>query len=614
MSALAGEPWRGACRASIFVTATPANNHQAWASFDVNASAPAGDQATWQGTPGSSLTLRFRWHQGGGGSGQQTPNFATVRAMLPNGGGQIGTDWTVAFPAADTEVTRTFHFDDDPMNAVLGAIRAGMVELYLTWGSTGGATPWSIDSRGASTGTILGTNTREWARGKAAAPVTLTGFSISDAALGGAEPSVFYATKPTYNRVTLDAAWYRGAALLLKHRQSAADVRSSDADSAAATAAQRDYSWTASAAGSGNKGRVNADYAHSLSAADARVVLPANSFNGTSNDNEYVFAASGHLTDWTIVDQSTIEKTARFTADPRIPFDHLLQVDDTTFGTPPLSKDVATGARQTSSLGAIAARVKDEAGTGLNGVSWTEKLWDAANLISSEAAPWNTRACTSQTKGGQDGWADGFLIWDAQLPDGTWNQKEVITAPADLVGLEVNNTRVLVLLAKNPNYVVVPAGGTNDAAQVGTHFIAGRPFIAGGVLIDVVNQSFPSVDASPAPFVFIGRFNLALGRIEVLNDVSGTPTWQSAAATAGAWTKWPLTQSPGDANARIVTFAKELTANWGAYTPKCLPILYHNGTPYGLPGDALTSGEFNPHDVQQASEVTMLDAARPALK
>lgn len=290
MAALTSEPFRGAACSEVAITLTPANNHRAWVSFDVNTAMPSANQATWEGLPGAALTLRFRWQSNGTGSGQQAPTFATVRAMLP-GGAQIGTDWNVAFPAADTEVTRTFHFDDDPMNAVLSALRSGMVELYLVWGSTGGLTPWSADSRGATTGTILPTNTVNWARGKARASCVLSSHSISNVAIAGAEPASWGATDPIHTRIALSAVTYRSITPTTGLRRPSNGTQERSGSPAAGSTPNKDTSWTSSTAGQtayiGAGMEPSATTATRTSEAkDLRFDLPSVTFGG---DNEFVW-------------------------------------------------------------------------------------------------------------------------------------------------------------------------------------------------------------------------------------------------------------------------------------------------------------------------------------
>lgn len=426
--------------ARLEVIATPANHHSAWVSYDVNASQPSANQTTWEGTPGSSLTLRFRWHVGGTGSTTGTanaPDFATVRAMLP-GGAQIGADWSVAFPAADTEVTQVFHFDDDPVDGNLDAARLGMVELYVVWGRAA-VVAWSVDSRGATTGTINVADREQHARGYARALATLSTYGVSNASLGGTEPASFAFPDSVFQRFVLDAVSYRSVAFSVAMRQSSTDKRT-DAG-VVQTAAARDYTWNTTATTVAGNGRVNnGQFTVGSTATDVRITTPTNVFGGSA-DKEYAWAASGHPAGFALSGDNLTDDS-RVTVDPRITFSQVMQLNNTTFQTPPTALD--TNTRPVTSLGSLIARAVNARSEGQNSLAWTEKLWDNGELISSEASPAKTRSTTSQAQGGQNGWSDAFINWDNQLPTGNWTQKEVITT-ADVTGLELTNTQTVVL-------------------------------------------------------------------------------------------------------------------------------------------------------------------------
>ncbi|MGH7425734.1 MAG: hypothetical protein ACREJP_06160, partial [Candidatus Methylomirabilales bacterium] len=406
MPALVGEPWRGACVAGVFATALPNNRTAAWLSYDVNAAEPTGDQATWEANAGATLTLRFRWRIDGNNL-QQAPNFATARVHLP-GGLQVGADWAIPFPAEDVEVTRTFHFDDDPLNAVLGAIRTGSLELYLLFGSNGGATPWNVDSRGASVG-ILAANDESFARGYTRARALISSHGISNVALVGAEPSSWAFPDPIFTRVTTSAVAYRAPTTTTHWTRGGGGV-SERSEALTNTAAAKDTSWMGSI---GTNRRVGNGMFLGLELKDLAIAFTAASLFGTEADREFVFAATGHEAGWTIsADFLTATRINRMTVDPRISVaPHLLQIDSATFQTPPTAGDAPDHDRLASQLGFAAARFRNARSDGINSgatippgsavgtFTVTDRLQDVAGL----ASPNDLTGLLTATRGGEAG-------------------------------------------------------------------------------------------------------------------------------------------------------------------------------------------------------------------
>lgn len=556
MPAISGEPFRGLAKVKLD---DGLGNRRAYtASIDaVTPDTATGQQTTWEGAPGASVTLRLQWDSVG------APVFGaadtvSVKVRLPGSGSDIGSTWSPAISGNSGVATTTMHFDDNPLDGSAGTNRAGMLEVLLTV-SRAAAVAWGpMDSRGGSSTPPAGA-TFTWARGYLRSRVTVSAFSISDASLGGAEPGAFYATKATFNRVTLADACYRGVAVLVKHRQAAADVRSSDADTPTDTAAQRDYTWNASATGAANKGRINKDYAATSTATDVQVVLSGPSF-GSVADVEYDLAASGNIAGWTRTNEFTLEKAARFTVDPRVRFTQILQANDNTWHTTPITGDVVpAGQRLTSDLDFLAARATDNAGTpaGLNGVTWTEKLWDNGQLLGSEASPVKSRSSTGSTQGTQAGWSDAFLSWDNGLPTGSWTQKEVITT-TDLVGLELSNTRSLQLIAKDPRVRLVGTAGDPD--NPGRHWSPGQKLVVGFAITKKVSSTTAQVlapDAGTGRFALM-RFKPGTARKEYLDptDLSAgaAGTWKESVGTA-AFNLFTAAASPGDSTLQLYTFA-----------------------------------------------------------
>lgn len=240
-------------------------------------------------------------------------------------------------------------------------------------------------------------------------------------------------------------------------------------------------------------------------------------------------------TPFTVATTMTEDNTA---LDPRLTFAHLHQDNDNVYGTPPMVKD--KGAQVlASALPFLNGRVTRADGTGVNGISWTTTLRDANLLVDAI-----TRPTTSETKGGEAGWGASFLVWDKDKPTGVWNKTNVITGPAGAVGLGTNAAKAYTLVAPDPNYRMLVAGGPATADTDSRHLTPGVPLLVGVAVFNTATNMTVELDSNPAPSVAIGRFNLALGRAEFLDS---DMAWK--AATGAAVYYWPCTVSPGDPNA-----------------------------------------------------------------
>jgi hypothetical protein len=549
MPAISGEPFRGLSKVKID---DGIGNRRAYtvSVVDVTPDTATGNQATWEGTPGSSLTLRFEWDTTGAPVFGQA-DAITIAARLPGDASNIGATWTPTITGNSGSVTQTFHFDDAPLDGSAGTNRAGMVELFLSV-VRGAAVTWSADSRGG--GSPPAATTHTWSRGYYRATMVLSAFSISNASLGGAEPASFASPDSIFVRGTMDAVWYRSVALALAARQSSTDKRTDTGT--AQTGVTRDYTWNTTATTVAGKGRVNnGQWAVSSTLADIRFTTPSNVFGGTTSDKEYAWAASGHVTGFS-PSGDNLDDTDRITVDPRVTFQQEFQADDNVFGTPPSSKDIAAGSMLSTQIGYLAARAKNARAEGLNGLVWTEKLWDHLEQVGSEASPVHSRSSTGSTKGGEAGWSDDFLVWDDSKPGGAWDQKEVITT-TDMTGLEVTNTRTLTLLAADPRLRLIIGGG--NISRTGTHWYAGQALtVVMGAIKDLgVGGKVPiALDSGTAIFILV-RLNGALGRKEFFDgtDFSGGPsgTWKSGAGTTVLGT-FTATVSPGDSTIYTYTF------------------------------------------------------------
>lgn len=574
--ALAAEPWRGL--AKIQGTSVLGNRYFCVSIVDVVPETVTGDQATWEGTPGSSVTLRLEWNTTGAPAATFGPaDTCTVKVRLPGDATDIGATWTPAIAGASGTITQTMHFDSNPLNGSADASRAGMIEIYFSVSKAAAPTWGAFDSRGTFAN-IPAAVTPDNARGYLRARVTLSSYSISNASLGGAEPASFAFPDSIFQRATLDAVWYRSLAVAAAGRQSSTDKRT-DAGTAQ-TAVARDYSWTTTATTVSGLGRVNnGQWAISSTAADARFTVPSNTFGGSA-DREYEWAASGHTGSFT-PSGANLDSASRYTVDPRITFTQLFQVNTSTFSTPPISGDTASGSRLTSQLGFTASRATNARSEGVNSLAWTEKIWDNGTLTGTEGSPTHSRSTTSQAQGGQDGWSDAFLAWSDSLPGGSWTMKEAITT-TDATGLELTPSRTLTLVAINPAISLRIYG--NNITNPSRHLKVGDGVRVHVNLVDTDNFIRVLPDA--------GTIRLTVFRMKTDNTVEYLKTdftWTSGTPNTAADT-FLMAASVGDPTVFYYDFSAVQTANWlydVRFGVRCL----YGGTPYtnyrqnDVPGD-----------------------------
>lgn len=267
---------------------------------------------------------------------------------------------------------------------------------------------------------------------------------------------------------------------------------------------------------------------------------------------------------WTVFTTTT---EASSTVDPRLTLTRLLQINDNVFGTPPAVKSVGT-VRLTSDLGFFTARVVNASGAGVNGITYTSSLQDAAALV---AAVTRTGVVTA-TNGGQAGWGTSFGSWPDGLPTGTWNHTITITAPSTATGLETPAASTFSLIAANPNLRLVCGGGPATTGTDARHFTPGVPLLAGVVVFNTATMVTITLDTSPTPAVALGRFSLTLGRAEFL-DSDGV--WK---ATNGASIYyWPCTVSAGDS--KVWTYAFTDTSTWSVSDLFIIGRAYVGGVP-----------------------------------
>jgi hypothetical protein len=581
MPAASGEPWRGAALSFRGDIVGFSNGYRAWVTAEVRTTAPTGDLATWKGNAGGTLTLRFRWQQVGGGAGQ-VPNFASVTARIPDGA-NIGTAWSMnggSFPAQNTEVTRTFHFDTDPMNQTLGTLRSGLIELYLDFGSSGGLGPWNLDSRGGSAGT--GADNLQWARGKLMGAQVLQSFTLSDVGLAGAEPPSFAALDSLFLQPICTSSSTENRTTTASMRRPSGVGGATERSQAAGpnTAATQSYSWTGT---TGNQtSRVGEGIFAGSEAKDIFLVLTSSQWNGEERN---VWAASGHPAGWEYVDDLTLRYVGRVTVDPRLLVEHHNQLDDNVFD---LAKNNATKRRLNTQGMDLWAIVKNARGVGLNNINLTQTLTPALSGTAISASS------TTATRGGQAGVSDK-LSWTSQIPGGTWNKAVDVTLPSDIDddAYLTGGADAYTLVARDPYVEAAAAGG--DTTRPGTHYIRGQPFTFGGALIHKLTGGLVEADSGDANRkAIVGRFNptlnAGLGGAEYLDAAFEWQPWNNAITAY----HHQLTEFVAGARLYLAQVPGVYAAAWtGDYPIFVLPILYRSGWPYGLPVEA---GVFAPHN------------------
>lgn len=545
----------------------------------------SGNRATWTGAPGSALTLYMKWDV------SSAPGFLAqtsirVEARLPNGA-SLST-WSVPNGGnASGDESQTFHFDSNALDGIAGSARAGMVELYV-FVEKNAAPTWSADSRGALAGIAGGTN--DWAQGYVRAPVGFSAYVISNIALGGATPATFAARDPLHTRLTFAQTLFLGGGseypVTLQHKQGATTVRSQNDNPPNNTSSVYEWSWSAATSAVGGTGRVNKDFLVSASLVDVVVSLPATTFGG---DSLFDWDAATLPAGWAKTSANIITLSGAHTVDPRITFTHLLQHNDSAFGTPPPSKNVGNGRRLTTDLSFIASRATDARSDGIsNGaLAWTEKLWDANSLSGSEASPVKSRASTSATQGGEAGWSDALLTWDNALPGGNWTQKEVITT-ADLLGLEVSNTRTLSLLAFDNEIINVMLEG--DLSTPLDHWFSGKPLAIG---VAAVKRGIKQIIDSARVWIIRPKIG-ANGDVTAEYLTSDRMTW--ATGDPGETHVHVLTQSVDDPKIFRINFTSAETATWSSrYDIAIACEVIISGTPYSIKGTLAVVGKKNHH-------------------
>jgi hypothetical protein len=552
--------------------------------------------ATQDTAAGSSVTLTVRSMVGVGATSPAAPDSLKLKIVNTAGNVLIKEfTFTAGHPSpGGAAISQAFTFFFTANGDSGGAARSGTVEMVLEAVRTSGiaGTNYNIQSDGSNdgnsaaasgpTGSTLTLN-RGWVRGTTTATVT-----TSNVAAGGAKPSVYAYTTPTgadggdsvFHRVTLAAPTYE--TWTATHTISGATPALS-ASSASAQTQTFDATFTRV---------VDNRFPASSSAQTAGVgTVPNASLNNTAPNS------GGGSTGQPYVGLTVT--TDSLTVDPRVTRRPLFQIDDNTFATPPLSKNLASHERATHQTGFMAERFTNARSEGVNGLTYT--------LTLTPTKPGDTVTATgktSTTQGGEAGWASALTPWVSGLPGGTWTKAIAVTAPADITGaayfpLAAGENETYTLLAVNPNLKVVTGAGSSSAATDGDHWHPGLPLLVGLAVFDIGSRQVVDVDdpGLPKAYISLARFNVTSGRAEYLTatpDVDGSLTW--AAANGATVHEFQLARSPGDNLTFIHQFSATETAGWGTADLFVIPRAVKDGTPYSTFGITEVPDVRNRHD------------------
>ncbi len=364
--------------------ATHATNVLEWIATAAIQDTPAGasvvvtiTRATAGAPPGNPATLTLRY---------TTDTGVVIR--------------TVALDTAAASQSDTFFFTHDGTSG--GTPRLGTVEIKLQATRTD-VVAYDVETDGTPNTPPTGFDShldRGWIRSSGTAQT-----SMSNVTFGGAVPTVVAYDDSIYHRIVLSAIPYKSETL---NHLILPDSQTSTSTSATATF-DRQFANVAD-------NRFPATQVVERAAATA----PNSALTGQP---------------WMLLTEVT---EASLTFDVRLrTVPHLLQINDSVYGTPPSTKNDPDSVRKTSELGFLSFRIINARAEGVNGLALSEELRDVAQLLQAGDYPARTGVSTT-TRGGEAGWASTFMTWPDSLPEGVWVHKTTLTTP-DTVGLDVNN-------------------------------------------------------------------------------------------------------------------------------------------------------------------------------
>lgn len=362
---------------------------------------------------------------------------------------------TYALTPGSASQVSTFFFTVDGVSG--SALRSGTLRLRIDVDKSTGAltdryTANSDNTTGQALPALWSVQQRDqgWVRS-----TTSYTTAASNVAMGGAKNQPAQFPEDLHARTTLSATAYRTSPVTVSLTSGASTPRSSSITSTATF----DRTWSGT---STTTGRVNRGFPALLDT----YTLEADPGNATLTGLP-----------WTVFTSSTADT---IDIDPRLTCVHLMQLDDNSYGTPPLTKQNASGERPATSIGYIATAIHAARGStdttnvvgGVNGISLEVRL-----AASSGAGTPVTRTDTTVTAGGESGWQSDFLIWTSSLPGGSWDKNVTVTGPADIGGVATylidSQAQYQLLAARDPFVHLMVDVGHADSANVDRHVIPG---------------------------------------------------------------------------------------------------------------------------------------------
>lgn len=481
---------------------------------------------------------------------------------------------TATFSLTIGTSTQTFFFTNNGLTG--GSARCGQIEMILRMQkTTGGPTAtYHIESDGSPatypTGAEEGILNRGWIRGT----TTLTE-SVSNISLGGGKTSPAQYDESLFFRATSGAASFTARALTV-----ASSSGSLSSATNSTTSATRDVTFA--------------------NVCDNRFPAAATTVNWTATIPNG-FIATGD-TDWT----HTTTTDDSISVDPRLTAEHLMQIDNDAFATPPLSLNDPDSTRVFPEGGYLATHFRAARGTrvgtalteGVNGLTYDVTL-DPVNPGSTITFAGRTTA----TRGGQAGWgsASGVLAaWTQTAPSGVWNKATTITLPADITGAAylLNSTVAYTFSVANSN--IQASFYFNQAANPDSHLIAGDTVILTCALTDLTTRK----RVIPTAVSFWATRRGSAGTLQYLNSLTDN--------TDAAWVNWGQTDAFTEHTLTATadpTFYTLTITNTGGWTKDVLGRIKfsYDGAIYHALMSREIVGAFSPHDSAPATPAAVFD-------